>query len=193
MKARARWIGKSRPYEALSPVAAVVDGKVIVPNSGGQSIYSDNANMLYAFDQNTGQIIWTYPGLSSATVIDDQHMLCGTTMINPDTGGFLYTIPRSIMLYVPELKMGFGNGPSPGQGAATLMAQDFSDFKGPKTVWTSAPYESVTWVGYSNDKVFFGGRNSYRIMCARASKHQLCNILVSVYPEEVGHWPALRS
>ena len=105
------WVAKTRPYEGLSTGSIVVtNGKVIVATSSGHSIYSPV--VLYAFDQNTGQKIWAYPGLSGGILIDDQHLLCGTTMINPDTGQFINaTIPRALQIYDQVSKLGFGSGP----------------------------------------------------------------------------------
>ncbi len=110
------WIAHARPYEALGenqPI--VVDGVFITSISSGQSIYgpsgsgSASGSMLYAFDENTGNIIWVYPGLTSGIVIDNQHFLSGTTMLDPSTGKFLYTTSTSISLYVPDLKIGFSS------------------------------------------------------------------------------------
>jgi hypothetical protein len=49
-----------------------------------------------------------------------------------------------------------------------LRGIDFSDVENPTSAWISDEYESLTWVGYDNEKVFFGGRNGYRIIAANA-------------------------
>jgi outer membrane protein assembly factor BamB len=162
------WIGKARPYEGLNRQAQVVAGKVLVSSPGKQSIYGNTA-MLYAFDQNTGAISWTYPGMSGAGIlIDEQHFLRGSTMIDPHTGQFLYKVPRGLSLYVPELKMGFGSGPSPGRRIATFMAWDFSDPENPESLWITEPYEFCSAAVYDDGKVFFGGRDSYSYIAADA-------------------------
>lgn len=165
------WIGKARQYEALYPLIGVVAGNVICRVASGLSIYE--GNNLYAFDQNNGQIVWTYSGLSGAVILDDQHMASGTTMINPSTGQFLYTIPRSINIYVPEIEMAFGTGPSAPNGGGTVIGWDYSDIENPKQAWITDGYDRNSVRCYDNGKVFFGGGIDYQINCADAITGQI--------------------
>jgi outer membrane protein assembly factor BamB len=146
------WRSCIRPYEALAwrDEPKIVAGKVIASTSQSFSIYDDQ-HMLYAFDQNNGRIMWTYRGLSGGTVLDDTHYLSGTTMINPDTGAFMYKVPAGLGIYVPEIRMGFR------ESGGAVEGWDWSNLKNPERLWRSKQYEYTECLTYSNGKVFWGG------------------------------------
>jgi outer membrane protein assembly factor BamB len=146
------WRSRIRSYEAFTwgDEPRIVAGKVIGSTRASFSIY-DEGNMLYAFDQNNGRMMWTYPGLSGGIVFDDQHFLSGTTMINPDTGSFMYKVPQSMSIYVPELNMGFR------ASGGFIEGWDWADLENPERMWTSKQYEYTSNLCYSNGKVFWGG------------------------------------
>lgn len=172
------WITKSKMYEQISGPSAVVDGLVICSASTSHNWY--NQTMLYAFDQNTGSLIWSIPGLSSGTVLDNNHMLCGTTMIDPNNGEILYKVPRSLGNYAEDIKMSFGTTSLGTNKGTAIQAYDMSDLKNPKLAWTTTQgWENTAGMVYDNGKVFFGGRNQYEVICADARTGQiLWNTLV---------------
>jgi len=161
-----------KPYEALGAIAAVVDGLVIVPIDTGHSIYGNGTSSgagLYAFDENTGNIIWSYPGISGTTyVFDNTHMLVGTTMINPNNGQFLYKVPQAMSTYAPDLKINFVSGTGP-LGTGDINAYSWANMSNPKLLWTSAYYEITAGWAYDNGRLFFGGRNQYEVDCVNAT------------------------
>jgi outer membrane protein assembly factor BamB len=146
-------------HESLHERSVVVNGKIIVRTNPSKSIYDP---MTYALDQNTGEIIWSYPASGGYIFnLDDTHLLVDAkTCVNTQTGDFLWEMPRSIDTYVPELKMGFGNGPNVGLTGRgrTIMAWDFSDLSNPpREAWVSEPYENAMTGLYDNGKVFVSG------------------------------------
>jgi outer membrane protein assembly factor BamB len=146
------WRSDVRLYEALTGQPTVVQGKVIVAARGSQSAY-DQMNVLYAFDQNNGKLMWTYPGRSAGRYIDGHGYLTGNVMIDPDTGSFLYKTPTSINLYVPELKMAFRTSGNQAEG------WDFADPKNAVRLWrTEGEYETAGDIIYADGKVIFRGQ-----------------------------------
>jgi len=162
-----------RPYEAISAPSAVVDGVVICGIDTGHTIYGNGSASgagTYAFDENTGAVIWYDAGISgSAWVFDNSHMLLGTTMVNPSNGQILYTVPRALGTYTPDLKIGFTSGPAGPLGTGTIAAYSFANVSNPKLLWTSQAYENTAATTYANGRVFFGGRNQYEIDCLNAT------------------------
>jgi len=162
-----------RPYEAISAPSAIVDGLVICAIDTGHSIYGNGSASgagLYAFDENTGNIIWSYPGISGTVyVFDNTHMLVGTTMINPDNGQYLYKVPQAISTYAPDLKINFIAGAAGPLGTGDIQAYSWANMSNPKLLWTSAYYEITAGWAYDNGRLFFGGRNQYEVDCVNAT------------------------
>jgi outer membrane protein assembly factor BamB len=146
------WIGKTRKYEATTGAITVVAGMVIIAARGTQSAY-DNMNVLYAFDQNNGKLMWTYPGRSAGRDREGHGYLSGNVMIDPATGSLLYKTPTSLHLYVPELKMGFRTSGNQAEG------WDFTDPKNAVRLWrTEGEYETAGDIMYADGKVVFRGQ-----------------------------------
>ena len=122
----------------------IFDGKVFCT-----TCKTDRELMIYALDQNTGEIIyqtkWGGGGYyDDYFKLDSERFLLVKKVYNIDTGTFLYTTPRQLLIYSPELMVGISAGPSKGPTGRlrTYLGWDFSDAsKPPVQIWQTNPDE----------------------------------------------------
>jgi len=95
--------------------------------------------VMFGLDENTGQILWSAPGaIGPVFQIDGQRFATGTSVYSIGTGQLLYSIQRSALLYLPDLKEEITNGPAGALGGATYQGWDWSNTtKAPVLLWTT--------------------------------------------------------
>jgi outer membrane protein assembly factor BamB len=135
----------------------IFDGKIIVSNTK-----TARDPFMWALDQNTGDIVWAAPNSGNDMYkLDDERFATRKGVYSIETGQKLYSIPRDIELWIPELKIAVCDGPSTGPTGRIrrFIAYDFSDTTQPPVeLWMTdpaeAPIQELTRPAYGNGKLF---------------------------------------
>jgi len=178
-----------KPNEGLLQPGVIVDGVVVCGTNPSVSIYPA---VTYGLDQNTGQVIWTSPYSGNYIVLDNTHMLVGTTCINPDDGAVQWlgqTLSAAIYLYVPQLHLGVGAGPVIA-GAQTIEGWNFTNLsKPPTSEWISPAVESLNvgldLIKYDNDRLFGFALPANYLCCFNATTGSL--LWKEMFPTTLAH------